>query len=87
MPCVRHHTLQPDVFYRAVNAPDSSARLVSIQRVMPEHEVPELFSMLKKAYEDRLNGASGALTDMIVDANYVDDDMGGVRCILSLKKK
>jgi len=57
------------MFYRSVNVPDFSARLLSIQKVMPEHEVPELFHTLRKAYDDRLNGASGVFTFKKIDGS------------------
>ena len=37
-----------EMFYRAVNVPDFNEKLLGIQKVMPEHEVPELFRTLRK---------------------------------------
>lgn len=77
-----------EMFYRAVNVPDFSARLLSIQRVMPEREVPELFATLKKAFDDRLNGASGVFTFKKIDGTaarfliqfyYLNNDGGNIR--------
>ncbi len=77
-----------EMFYRAVNVPDFSAKLLSIQRVMPEHEVPKLFATLKKAYDDRLNGASGVFTFKKIDGTaarfliqfyFLNDDGGNIR--------
>lgn len=57
------------MFYDAVNVPDFNAKLLGIQKVMPENEAPELFKTLRKAYEDRLNGASGVFTFMKIDGS------------------
>ena len=57
------------MFYQAVNVPDFSAKLLSIQKVMPENEVPEIFRTLKAAYEDRLNGAGGVFTFRKIDGS------------------
>lgn len=57
------------MFYRAVNAPDFHSKLLGIQRYMPEEEVPELFSALKRAYDDRLNGSSAMLTFKKIDGS------------------
>ena len=76
------------MFYRAVNVPDFSAKLLSIQKVMPEHEVPELFATLRKAYDDRLNGAGGVFTFMKIDGSavrfliqfyFLNEDSGNIR--------
>ena len=37
--------------------------------------------------ELKVTCADGRLLDVIVDADYVDDDLGDVRCILSMRKK
>ncbi|MEE1159869.1 MAG: EAL domain-containing protein, partial [Atopobiaceae bacterium] len=58
-----------EMFYRAVNVPDFNEKLLGIQKVMPEHEVPELFRTLRKAYDDRLNGASGIFTFKKIDGS------------------
>lgn len=34
----------------------------------------------------RMEGADGAKLDLIVDADYVDDELGDVRCIMSMRK-
>ena len=57
------------MFYQAVNVPDFTAKLLSIQKVMPENEVPEMFDTLRKAYEDRLNGANGVFTFKKIDGS------------------
>lgn len=57
------------MFYHAVNVPDFNAKLLSIQKVMPEHEIPELFRTLKQAYDDRLNGADGVFTFKKIDGS------------------
>ena len=57
------------MFYRTVNVPDFNAKLLSIQKVMPEKEVPELFHTLERAYQDRLNGASGVFTFKKIDGS------------------
>lgn len=57
------------MFYRAVNVPDFHSKLLSIQKVMPENEVPALFQTLKKAYDDRLNGAHGVYTFKKIDGS------------------
>lgn len=76
------------MFYRAVNVPDFSAKLLGIQRVMPENEVSGLFRTLKKAYDDRLNGASGVFTFKKIDGSaarfliqfyYLNEDEGNIR--------
>jgi hypothetical protein len=33
-----------------------------------------------------MEGADGAKLDLIVDADYVDDELGDVRCIMSMRK-
>ena len=77
-----------EMFYRAVNVPDFSEKLLGIQNVMPEHEVPELFRTLRKAYEDRLNGASGVFAFKKIDGStarfliqfyYLNDDGDTIR--------
>ena len=77
-----------ELFYRAVNVPDFSEKLLGIQKTMPEHEVPELFRTFKKAYDDRLNGASGVFTFKKVDGSaarfllhfyYLNDDGEKIR--------
>ena len=55
------------MFYRAVNVPDFHAKLLGIQRYMPPEEVPVLYETLKKAYDDRLNGARAVLTFKRID--------------------
>jgi len=76
------------MFYRAVNVPDFSAKLLGIQRVMPENEVSGLFRTLKKAYDDRLNGASGVFTFKKIDGSaarfliqfyYLNEDEDNIR--------
>ena len=57
------------MFYEAVNVPDFQAKLLSIQNVMPEDEVPRLFDTLKRAYDDRLNGSSGVFTFKKIDGS------------------
>ena len=57
------------MFYRAVNVPDFHSKLLSIQRLMPQNEIPELFSTLKQAYDDRLNGSSGVFTFRKIDGS------------------
>lgn len=57
------------MFYHAVNVPDFHSKLLSIQKVMPQSEVPELFLTLRKAYDDRLNGSSGVFTFMKIDGS------------------
>ncbi|MBO7674111.1 MAG: GGDEF and EAL domain-containing protein [Atopobiaceae bacterium] len=57
------------MFYRAVNVPDFSEKLLGIQNTMPKHEVPELFQTLRKAYDDRLNGGSGVFTFKKIDGS------------------
>lgn len=76
------------MFYQAVNVPDFSAKLLSIQKVMPKNEVPELFRTLNTAYEDRLNGANGVFTFKKIDGSaarflihfyFLNEDGGTVR--------
>jgi EAL domain-containing protein (putative c-di-GMP-specific phosphodiesterase class I)/GGDEF domain-containing protein len=76
------------MFYQAVDVPDFAEKLLSIQRVMPEEEVPEMFRTLKKAYEDRLNGANGVFTFKKIDGSaarfllhfyYLNEDEGAIR--------
>ena len=41
-----------------------------------------------KTWSGKLTGfADGNVLDVIVDADYVDDELGDVCCILSLRKK
>ena len=77
-----------EMFYRAVNVPDFSEKLLGIQRVMPKQEIPGLFSTLKQAYDDRLNGASGVFTFKKIDGSaarfliqfyYLNDDGNTIR--------
>ena len=77
-----------EMFYRAVNAPDFNDKLLGIQKVMPEHEIPEIFRTLKKAYHDRLNGESGVFTFKKIDGSasrflihfyYLNEDEGNIR--------
>ena len=77
-----------EMFYQAVNVPDFNEKLLGIQRVMPESEVPMLYSTLRRAYEDRLNGASGVFTFRKIDGSsvrfliqfyYLNDDGDNVR--------
>lgn len=77
-----------EMFYRAVNVPDFSEKLLGIQRVMPKNEVPELFATLRKAYDDRLNGAGGVFTFKKIDGSaarfliqfyYLNDDGESIR--------
>lgn len=56
-------------FYQAVNTPDFSQRLLSIQKTMPEHEAQRLFRTLKSAFDDRLNGASSVFTFSKMDGS------------------
>ena len=35
----------------------------------------------------KIRGDNGSLLNVIVDADYVDDDLGDVRCILSMRKE
>jgi len=76
------------MFYHAVNVPDFNAKLLSIQKLMPEHEVPELFDTLNKAYNDRLNGADGVFSFKKIDGTsarflihfyYLNEDGGSIR--------
>ena len=76
------------MFYRTVNVPDFNAKLLGIQKLMPEHEVPELFHTLRQAYDDRLNGASGVFTFMKIDGSasrfliqfyFLNEDGGKIR--------
>lgn len=57
------------MFYQTVNVPDFNAKLLSIQKVMPETEVPILFRTLETAYKDRLNGANGVFTFKKIDGS------------------
>jgi diguanylate cyclase (GGDEF)-like protein/PAS domain S-box-containing protein len=77
-----------EMFYRAVNVPDFSQKLLAIQNVMPAHEVPELFQTLRKAYDDRLNGGSGVFTFRKIDGSsarflihfyFLNEDGGSTR--------
>ena len=54
-------------FYHAVNVPDFVERVTGIQRFMPPGELPILRQTMEKAYQDRLNGASGVFTFYRVD--------------------
>ncbi len=45
-------------FYKAVNVPDFSERLEHIEQFAPGKDKNKLYAALKKAKEDRLNGAS-----------------------------
>ena len=76
------------MFYQAVDVPDFNAKLLSIQNVMPEHEVPELFRTLEQAYQDRLNGAGGVFTFKKIDGSaarfliqfyFLNEDEGTIR--------
>jgi hypothetical protein len=40
-----------------------------------------------RSSELSIRGNDGHLLNIIVDADYVDDDLGDVRCILSMRKK
>lgn len=77
-----------EMFYRAVNVPDFHEKLLGIQNVMPEHEVPELFRTLREAYDNRLNGASGVFTFEKIDGSvarfliqffYLNEDDDSIR--------
>ncbi len=57
------------MFYQAVNVPDFHSKLLSIQKLMPENEVPEMYLTLKRAYDDRLNGSSGMFTFKKIDGS------------------
>lgn len=57
------------MFYQAVNVPDFSTKLLSIQKLMPANEVPEFYRTLKAAHEDRLNGAKGVFTFKKIDGS------------------
>jgi len=37
--------------------------------------------------ELKIRGNNGTLLNVIVDADYVDDELGDVRCILSMRKQ
>ena len=54
-------------FYHAVNVPDFVERVTGIQRFMPPGELPMLRQTMEKAYQDRLNGASGVFTFFRID--------------------
>ena len=54
-------------FFEAVDVPDFAQRLDGIQHYMPEGDAKLLLNLLNKAYEDRLNGASGVMTFNRVD--------------------
>lgn len=58
-------------FYQAVHVPDFTERLLNIQQYMPKKEVPMLMEVLQKAFDDRLNGASGILSFNKVDGARV----------------
>jgi len=58
-------------FYKAVNAPDFTDRLLNIQQFMPKNEQVVLLDTLQKAFDDRLNGASGILSFNKVDGTRV----------------
>jgi len=76
------------LFYEAVNVPDFSTKIMSIQKVMPESEASELFRVLRKAYEDRLNGAGGVFTfkkfdgsaaRFLINFYYLNEDDDNIR--------
>ena len=48
-------------FYEAVDIPNFSERLESIQRFMPKPDVPLMLRLLREAVQDRLNGAKGVM--------------------------
>ena len=54
-------------FFEAVDVSDFSQRLAGIQRYMPYADARLLRGLLDRAYEDRLNGASGVMTFYRVD--------------------
>ena len=45
------------------------SKLLSIQKLMPENEAPIMYQTLKKAYDDRLNGASGMFSFKKIDGS------------------
>jgi len=57
-------------FFEAVNVPDFHERLTGIQSFMPAADARRLRELLARAYEDRLNGASGLLTFYRIDGDF-----------------
>ena len=57
-------------FFEAVDVPDFSQRLESIQRFMPPADAQLILKLLDRAYEDRLNGASGVMAFGRIDGGY-----------------
>lgn len=48
-------------FYKSVDDTDFHGRLLSIQRWLPEGDVPKIYQLLEQAKKDRLNGSTGLL--------------------------
>ncbi len=57
-------------FFEAVNVPDFSERLNDIQRFMSDPDAKKMKELLLRAYEDRLNGASGVMSFSRIDGGY-----------------
>ena len=57
-------------FYEAVNIPDFHKRLTGIQKYMPKGEDTVLYDTLKKAEQDRLNGATSVTTFFKSDGTF-----------------
>ena len=57
-------------FFKAVNMPDFSERMKSIQRFMPDKDRKKLFELLDQADRDRLNGAAGVMSFEGPDGDY-----------------
>ena len=49
--------------------------------------LPGGFFIYRATGTEELCFADGNVLDVIVDADYIDDELGDVRCILSLRKK
>ena len=73
-------------FYKAVNVPDFSERLEHIEQFAPGKDKNKLYAALKKAKEDRLNGASdiirfyrtdGSISYFLIRFYFIGSTEGG----------
>ena len=73
-------------FYSAVDVPDFHSRLMSISRFVPPQDKPKLIALMKKAKENRLNGASeiihfyktdGTLTTFLMKMYFLAEQADG----------
>ncbi len=71
--------LNSNVFYRRI-VPTSENLLWNAAQKCAE-------TRRSTSAEMHIRGENGKVLDVIVDADFVDDELGDVRCILSLRKK